>query len=506
MTGIGSYRVVDSNTNQDSDFTSADLIGENSNHTKINTYTAEVRLASSYDGPLNFLIGGFYFHEDIDIDGQLTFGKDFRNYANILAAGNYTSLERPLGFPVGTFGKQGQGRFENYDYQNRAVSVFGQVDYELVDGLVFTAGGNYTNDRKDVVTNNVSTDVFSSLDLAALGTAVFGVPAALNNDPRFNPLLGLRGLQFIPPFLNFPNSVEDGKTRDSNFSYTLRVAYKIDDRFSTYATYATGFKASSFNLSIDSRPFASDFIARPVQGPTPSSPIRTAGLALTNLTSGTRYDGPEDAEVFEVGLKGQLDGFSFNIAVFQQALKGFQGNIFTGTGFVLTNAEKQSTFGVELDTMFSPVKDFSITANFTYLNPKFDSFTGGSALNNNFATVPTDLSGQRPAGIPEFSLSVGGNYKHRFSDTVSANFHLDYAYESPVAIAQGLPQYRREVQSLNAAISLGVGYGIEVTAWGRNLGNTQYLTTIFPGVAQAGSLNGYPSQPRTYGGSIRYRF
>ena len=495
MTGIGSYRVVDSNTNQDSDFTSADLIGENSNHTKINTYTAEVRLASSYDGPLNFLIGGFYFHEDIDIDGQLTFGKDFRNYANILAAGNYTSLERPLGFPVGTFGKQGQGRFENYDYQNRAVSVFGQVDYELVDGLVFTAGGNYTNDRKDVVTNNVSTDVFSSLDLAALGTAVFGVPAALNNDPRFNPLLGLRGLQFIPPFLNFPNSVEDGKTRDSNFSYTLRVAYKIDDRFSTYATYATGFKASSWNLSRDSRPFPGDLPA-----------LRTAGLTVNNLTTGTRYAGPENAEVYEVGLKGNFDGFVFNAAVFQQALKGFQGNIFTGTGFVLSNAEKQSTFGVELDTSFTPIRALNITASLTYLNPKFDSFTGGSALTPTFGTAPTDLSGKRPAGIPEFSIAVGGTYTAPISDRAKLIFHADYNHESNVDIAQGNSFYRRQVESLNAAITLALGNGLEATAWGRNLTDAAYLTTIFPSVAQSGSLSGYRSQPRTYGGSLRYRF
>ena len=58
-------------TNADSDFTSADLIGENSLTTKVDTYTQEVRLASSFDGPLNFLIGGFYFKEDIKSDGVL---------------------------------------------------------------------------------------------------------------------------------------------------------------------------------------------------------------------------------------------------------------------------------------------------------------------------------------------------------------------------------------------------------------------------------------------------
>ncbi|MBC7504338.1 MAG: TonB-dependent receptor, partial [Sandarakinorhabdus sp.] len=403
FTGIGSYRAVRSLTNQDSDFVGADLIGNNANNTKINTYTAEARVASSYDGPLNFLIGGFYFNEKITSDGNLLFGKDFRGYANFLSGGAYSRLEALTGVPAGTFGAQGQGRFEHYDYKNNAYSIFGQLDFEPVDGLTFTAGGNYTNDRKTVGTNNVTTDEFSKIDLVALGTRI-GVPAVVANDPKFNPLLGLRGLQFIPPFLNFPNAVEDGKTHDDNFSYTLRAAYKFDEHISTYATYATGFKATSWNLSIDSRPFAATFIpgsSASIPAPLPS-PIRSAGLALPNLTTGTRYAGPEKAQVYEAGLKGQFDGFAFNLAVFKQALKGFQGNVFVGTGFVLSNAEKQSTFGIELDTSLTPVKNLNVTFNMTYLNPKFDKYTGGSTLlasgvcasngqTLSYGTCPTDL-------------------------------------------------------------------------------------------------------------------
>lgn len=33
---------------------------------------------------LNFLIGGYYFDENIDAGVDLKFGQDFRNYANIL--------------------------------------------------------------------------------------------------------------------------------------------------------------------------------------------------------------------------------------------------------------------------------------------------------------------------------------------------------------------------------------------------------------------------------------
>jgi len=480
LTSITAYRRVMSDTNQDLDFTSADLIGNNANVTNIKTFTQEVRLASSFDGPLNFLIGGFYFNEKIDVDSNLRFGRDFRGYANALTRGAYSGLEPTLrallpGTPAGAFGSQGQGVFENYDYSNQAYSVFGQVDFKPVEGLTLTAGGNYTNDRKQVATNIVSTDVFSGLDLVRAGVNA-GVPASLATNPAVNPFLGLRGLQILPPFVNFPNSVEDGRTNDSKFTYKLRAAYKLNDNFGTYATYATGFKASSFGLLRDSR-------------------------------TGTRTADPENAEVYELGLKGQFDGFAFNLAIFKQALNGFQGNIFNaGSGFVLGNGGRQSTTGVELDAKISPIKNLTFTTNFTYLNPKFDSFIGGAALRpGTFAAIPTDLSGVRPAGIPEFSYSIAANYAVKLNETMRAVFHIDYFRSSPVLIAQGL-NFKRKEQSLNASITLAVGRRVELTVWGRNLADSQFITALFPGVAQAGSLQGYPSQPRTFGALVRYRF
>ena len=519
LTTIGSYRAVRSYTNQDSDFTSADLIGKNAATTDINTFTAEARLASTFDGPLNFLVGAFYFNEKIDYDASLLLGKDFRNYANLLSGGGYLRAEAALapllGFPIGTFGAQGQGTHEQYDYKNNAISIFGQADYEVVEGLTLTAGFNYTRDKKKVGANVTSTDVFSSLDFVAIGDAQLAgarppIPAALiptlAQNPNVNTLLQLKPLQFLPPFLNFPNSVEDGKTNDDNLSYTLRAAYKVNTNLSAYVTYATGFKASSWNLSRDSRPTAADFIpGSPVTNPA-TSPIRAAGLAVNNLTTGSRFAGPEKASVYEAGLKGSYDGFAFNLAVFKQALKGFQSNVFVGTGFVLGNAEKQSTFGVELDTSITPVKNFNVTASLTYLDPKYDKFTGGSSIGPGLTVVPTDLSGQTPAGIPKYSIAVGSTYTHEINDDMKLMFHVDFNHESNTQIADGLPTLRREIDQLNGAISLTLRKGLDFTVWGRNLTNQQYLSVIFPGVAQAGTISGYPSQPRTYGGSIRYRF
>lgn len=92
--------------------------------------------------------------------------------------------------------------------------------------------------------------------------------------------------------------------------------------------------------------------------------------------------------------------------------------------------------------------------------------------------------------------------------------HVDYLYESPTKLVEGLAGFtpafvntlQREVNQLNASFTVKLTNGFELGVWGRNLTNAQYLTTIFPAVAQAGSVSGYPSLPRTYGVTGRFKF
>ena len=513
VTAIGAYRKVKSFGDQDIDFTTADIVQRSEGSGAIDTYTLELRAASDFDGPINFLVGGFLFKEDIETNGALEYGADFKGYADLLTGGAYRNLEPTLrflvpGIPAGTFGGQGQGRMTNFLYDNEAISLFGQLDFAITDNLTFTVGGNYTNDKKSVIQNNVSTDVFSGIDLVQAGVAA-GVPATLAANPNFNPFLGLRGLQFIPPYLNFPNVVEDGRTEDNDLSYTFRLSYDFPDNVSVYATYATGFKASSVNLSTDSRPFPADFIpGSPFQSPPPAaSPIRDAGLAVNNLSTGTRFADPEEAKVYEIGVKGQWPGFGFNLALFDQTLNGFQGNVFTGTGFVLGNAEQQSVRGFEFDTSISPTDGLTFTAAITHLDAEYDSYVGGSAFNPaTLGVVPTDLTGLRPAGIPEWNITVGGTYNVEFDSGHVLTFHADFLHESNTQIAEGLTQFRREVNQLNGSISFALNNGLKLTLWGRNLTDEVYNTTVFPAVAQGGTLNGYRNFPRTYGASIKFKF
>jgi outer membrane receptor protein involved in Fe transport len=195
------------------------------------------------------------------------------------------------------------------------------------------------------------------------------------------------------------------------------------------------------------------------------------------------------------------------VAVFDQTVNNFQSTIFQGTGFVLANAGQQSTQGIEFDTTVNPVDPLVLTLALTYLDANFDSFVGSPV---------GDLSGEQVGGVSPISLATSATYTHEFGSGAQLIGRVDYSYESSVAINNGLPTFnaalgntllfRREVNLVNGALTLRLENGLEFSAFARNLLDQRFITTTFDGVAQAGTVSGYPNAPRTYGGTIRFKF
>ncbi|NNF95028.1 MAG: TonB-dependent receptor [Altererythrobacter sp.] len=533
VTSITSYRELENFFLTDIDFTSGDIATE-TREQDVQTFTQEFRVASDFDGPFNFLLGGFYFDESIEQNSAIQNGSQIRNFFEILAGEDpvavltgqptlFNGLEQTFGFPQESIFNTPLLTSESFGMDNTSWSVFGTVDFEPADGLVFTGGFNYTDDKKDFALSQTSFDPLAQVNFVdafiALSTSgavttpeawstldpiTQSIIQAAATDPTINILLPLAGFQFQPPFLDIPNSVEDGKTRDDKLTYLFRASYEVVPELNIYASYATGFKASSVNLSRDSRPLNTDFVAGP-GGSTilaPSSPILNAGLAVPNLVSGSRFAGPEDAEVYEIGLKASIEGVNFNLALFDQNIEGFQSFAFTGTGFALRNAGKQSVRGFEMDVNVRPTDGLVLTFAATHLDPIFDDFPG---------SVLGDLTGVRPAGIPSWAIATSATYTHEWDSGTQLVTRLDYNHESSVAINNGLPtfgpnNFMREVNLLNGSMTLKLNNGLEVGVWGRNLTDDEFITTVFDSVAQAGSVSGYPNAPRTYGGVVRFKF
>jgi len=560
LTSITSYRRTDSLTNQDSDFSSADLLGRNWQDLRIKTFTQELRADFELGDTLTGLIGGYYFNEKIGQDNEVFWGTQARPYANLLVqslsggALSIPALETTFGALegnpakyTGTFFQAGTGLTENYKVKNEAWSIFGQLDFEVTTDVTLTGGINYTHDKKRFATDTTSNDVFAGINLDGAAYAPFrqqlllggalrsvGVdptnlpqvfafatnPAtapiyqqlvafstANANNPAANPLAPLRQLQYFPPFMNLPNAVESGKISDGDLSYTARLAWDVTPAVNVYAAWATGYKAASINLSRDSRPTPADLVE-----------LRARGLAVTNLTSGSRYADSENATVYEFGIKGNWGLVSANFAVFKQTITGFQSNIFTGSGFFLTNAGKQSAFGLEFEGSAKPVEPLTLTLAMTYLDPKYDKFV---------LSAFGDLSGSTPAGVSPLSVTFGAEFVQPVGDD-RIILRADYHYEAPFKLVEGLPglvvrnalgnvtsvdaalaaarEFKQDINDVNASLTYAMANGLEVSLWGRNLLNDRTILQIFDSPAQPGSISGYPNQPRTYGVSARYAF
>jgi iron complex outermembrane receptor protein len=103
--------------------------------TDLETFTQELRLASDYDGPFQWLIGAFYSDVQRDYRQRLpTPGYDAFTDAT-LGAG--TSAAVANGFPANSPFNS------NLPFDIEQFAIFGEGSYELTDRLTFTAGGRY---------------------------------------------------------------------------------------------------------------------------------------------------------------------------------------------------------------------------------------------------------------------------------------------------------------------------------------------------------------------------
>ena len=504
FTSISSFRSNVSGFSNDVDFTSLDILRESAD-VDIETLTQECRLTSTGENTLDWMVGAFYFDEEVVTADLLTYGAAARTYFDVLNSftpstnGIFATLEGL--FPAlnsGDILRPGTEIATSFNQQNQAYSFFVNLDYHVSDDFTATLGVSYTKDEKEVTVSQENDDSISQVSFDNDLTA-FGVPLAQVFVGQGMPLpvavgtvQALKAFQFQPQMVELPNSVEANISDDDKITWSLRGAYTVNKNVNVFATAATGFKASSWNLSRDTRPFAEDVAAI----------VATPSIAKPNVGPGTRFASPEEATVYELGIKSNFDSVSFNATIFDQTIEGFQSSIFVGTGFVLSNAGEQNTKGIEFDSTFRASDNLTITFAGTLLDPEYVSFVGGEDENG-----PTDLSGTTVPGVHEQSLTAGATYDFEFDSGMYGYVRADYIYESEVrAVGNISPDVKREVNTLNLSAGFNFENGVALQFYVRNVTNDEYFLTAFPRPIQSGSIQVYPNQPRTFGASVSYEF
>jgi outer membrane receptor protein involved in Fe transport len=536
LASITSLRSQKTDFDYDFDFTGADLGRTNRNIGDIDTKSQEFRLSFDNGGAVRGLLGAYVITEDVKYDNIIQFGSNMRGYATGLvfaSTGSTTALsglETALGLPAGTFFAANSGSSIFTRQESDAYTLFGQLEADLTDRVTLTAGVAYTNTEKTVDFRQTNNDVFAGLDLVQIGFAqIFGAltgglpptpanlaarpaqaaqadilsvtPCSATTGPACNSALGLYALQFLHPVTPFFSGSDDSK-----LTYTARLAFDLTDNINAYAGVSTGYKASSWNLSRDSKPLA------------PATPPRSPLGGAVNPyypRFGTRFAGPEESTVYEIGLKGRWPRAALYVALFDQNIKGFQDNTFRGTGFVLSNAGEQSTQGIEIETQFQVTDNWRVDLAATILDPTYDSYTGAPSP---CSGRNVDRTGTAPLNVHDTSISVGLNYAWSMGD-VDGFVRADYDYEANTLVSEHeqattncgvVPPTNtfdtyREVGTINASAGFSRD-GWDFMVWGRNLNDDDYIIQTFPSVAQQFSVSGYPNQPRTYGITVRKNF
>ncbi len=144
-----------------------------------------------------------------------------------------------------------------------------------------------------------------------------------SSSPCFNP--SVPNGSFNPP---------RRKRKESEFSGTAVVSYKVSDQLLTYASYSRGYKAGGFNLDRAGL-----------------SRQNNNGPVLATASLDTLQFAPEINKAIELGAKFNGRGIDVNVAAFQQQFDNFQLNTFDGTRFIVenVNACKADLAGADRD-------------------------------------------------------------------------------------------------------------------------------------------------------------
>ena len=512
LTSITSSRSSDGYDLADIDFDGAAMITPRTTNTNLDAVSQEFRLASNNNEKVNWLVGAYYYQEDLAYDADVIWGPMWRPLMDIFTAQQTGGLASLAGVgaifnvPSSQILQAGTGSIVSGTQDTETTTFFAQVDINLTDKLSAILGASYIEDDKKATLSELNTDVFSQLDFVGAGTLQYiqaGFPpataAALAGDPATNPLLLFQGLQFLNQLVAIPNAAESGQSLDDNVDYTAKLTYLINDNVSIYGGVATGFKSSAWNLTGNSLPSTSEIAALAAAG-TPVPP---------NTSPGQRYARPESAEVFELGMKMRLPSGYLNITAFKQEIEDFQSNVFVSSGFILANAGLQSSEGFEFDLLLSPVPSIDITFGGLVMDSNYDSFVGADTSSG------ADMSGTKPENVHDKSFTSAITYNWSQGQT-EGYVRLNHLYSGPtwirldpadndVMCAAGFCQKTKDTLNFSAGITMG---NLDIILYGNNINDDEYLTSTFPEVGDplASSFNGYPNAPKTYGITFNYSF
>lgn len=332
------------------------------------TWQQELRFASDFSGPFNFVAGGFYQRDKIDF-----------------------CVGQVLGFLDLTSGPLPFGNWNDTPYllcnaqRAKSRALFLEGTFKATDRLTITAGGRYTWDDK-----------------TWLGRQQTFIPALGGG---FDPTIRL-GQALDASVYNYPAGVVTVSDKWREPTYRVSVSYQATDDLFVFGGYSRGYKGGGFNDQIGG--------------------FAAFGDDLDAFREAARATDPEKADSFELGMKSQfLDNrVRFNLTGFYVKYKDLQKQlnvpiVVNGQPNQVTlfvNAASATVKGIEAELSATPVEGLTLRGVLGYQDGKYNSYTAANA-GYDLASAPLDRA-------PKWQWTLDGVYSVPIGDyklTLNAN-------------------------------------------------------------------------------------
>jgi len=424
----------------------------------VHSTSQEFRLTSIDTGPLTWMVGLYFGRDKVHGWSQYHY---FDAYPGVIYVPGQAD---PL---------YGFDQANSYDQTRETKAAFANLSYDITPSITLRGGLRYTDD-------NISVKNFYALEGGLQGAPTcycLNVPTWWTQTIPVVPETYVDFSQGI-----YPRSapLPEQATKNHDITYKFGVDWKLAPNVLSYLSISSGYRGAAFN----SQAF--------------------------NAPSEVNFAKPETLTAYELGLKSEFADrhVQLNAALFYYNYKDQQ---FLGTstenGALLyheVNSPKSTIKGGEIELKAKITSALQFHLNLGIQEGKYTRFVFGG----------TDVSGNQLPLAPKVTSSGGVDYTVRLPADTSLRLGVDGLYSSKVywepTDTERIAQSAYFVWNARATYTFGNQGQYALSAWGKNLGNRQYLAyalaTQLPSQGGLGLDYTNPAEPRTYGitGSIHF--
>ncbi|WP_411341628.1 TonB-dependent receptor [Sphingopyxis sp. J-6] len=456
LTSITAYRWWDWNPANDGDSTSLPVITKAQQANRQRQFSQEIRLASDSGGPIDYVVGAYYFWQVIK-------GKGASAYGPAAALWNRPATS-PLPLEAWEAAVNGFEANSTSDPRTRSYALFGQLDWKFTDSLTLTAGLRYTHEKKSGSFHQYHV---AGVDLSTLPPELAAQAAIIR--AQFNPVT------------DYSTSFSD-----DSISGLATLSWQFSGDALAYATYSRGNKSG--------------------------------GLNLTSLPAGIDPNvAPEKVDSYEVGIKTQwLDrAVTFNLAGFWTEISDYQTAITEQVPNTvnfrqyIANIPGVRSRGIEADLSGAVGEHFSFYASAAYADTTYSDYPNAPQAPERLNLGgKQDLTGEQLPGVPKFTYTLGADAWAPLGALGGRDLalyaHADYSHRSTFNTSSSDSRYA-DVPGFgiaNARLGIRTEDGFfDLSIWARNLFDKDYFQTL--SAANTGIVTALIGEPRTIGATIR---